>query len=187
MPTVSSSGQSRQREELADALEQLRATREVLRTLGRSGSSLDEVFRTVVESAKRLCRGDVAQMHLAGEATYALVWESGLTEEFMAFMAEHPISVDRGTLIGRVGIDRRTQQIADVLADPDYGATDAQRLGRYRSIIGAPMLVDDVVIGVLSAWRVRVDLFSDRDAEAADRLRRTGCGRGPHCGPGARA
>jgi len=165
MPTGSGLGEPQQREQLAEALEQLRATREVLRTLGRSGSSLDEVFRTVVESARQLCRGDVAQMHLTAGATYQLAWESGLTEEFMAFMAEHPISADRRTLIGRVGIDRRTQQIADVLADPEYGATDAQRLGRYRTIIGAPMLVDDEVIGVLSAWRVRVDPFSDRDGE----------------------
>ena len=29
--------------------------------------------------------------------------------------------IDRDTLIGRVGLDRTTQQIADVLADPDYG------------------------------------------------------------------
>ena len=165
MPTGSGVGEPQQRAELAEALEQLRATREVLRTLGRSGSSLDEVFQTVVESAKQLCRGDVAQMHLTAGATYRLAWESGLTEEYMAFAAEHPISADRRTLVGRVGIDRRAQQIADVLADPEYGATDAQRLGRYRSIIGAPMLVDDEVIGVLSAWRVRVDPFSDRDAE----------------------
>jgi signal transduction histidine kinase/ActR/RegA family two-component response regulator len=165
MPTGSGVGGPQQREELAEVLEQLRATREVLRTLGRSGSSLDEVFRTVVESAKQLCRGDVAQMHLTAGATYRLAWESGLTEEFVAFMAEHPIFADRRTLVGRVGIDQRAQQIADVLADPEYGATDAQRLGRYRSIIGAPMLVDDEVIGVLSAWRVRVDPFSDRDAE----------------------
>jgi signal transduction histidine kinase/ActR/RegA family two-component response regulator len=165
VPTGSGGRPPQQREELAEALEQLRATREVLRTLGRSGSSLDEVFETVVESAKQLCRGDVAQMHLTAGATYRLVRESGLTEEFMAFMADHPISADRRTLIGRVGIDRRAQQISDVLADPEYGATDAQRLGRYRSIIGAPMLVDDEVIGVLSAWRVRVDPFSDRDAE----------------------
>ncbi|MCU0302057.1 MAG: GAF domain-containing protein, partial [Candidatus Nanopelagicales bacterium] len=165
MATGSGRAQSEPREELAEALEQLRATREVLRTLGRSGSTVDEVFRTVVESAKRLCRGDVAQMHLTAGATYRLARESGLSEEYMAFMAEHPIAADRRTLVGRVGIDRRAQQIADVLADPDYGAIDAQRLGRFRSIIGAPMLVDDEVIGVLSAWRVRVDPFSARDAE----------------------
>jgi signal transduction histidine kinase len=164
MPT--GTDESGQREELAEALEQLRATREVLRTLGRSGSTPDEVFGTVVDSAKQLCRGDVAQMHLTEPGgTYRLARESGLTEEFMAFMAEHPIAPDRRTLVGRVGIDRRAQQIADVLADPEYGAIDAQRLGRYRSIIGVPMLVDDEVIGVLSAWRVRVDPFSERDAE----------------------
>jgi hypothetical protein len=166
MPTGSRSGESGQREGLAEALEQLRATREVLRTLGRSGSTLDEVFRTVVERAKRLCRGDVAQMHLtAPRGTYRLAMESGLTEEYMAFMAEHPISADRRTLVGRVGIDRRAQQIADVLADPEYGAIDAQRLGRYRSIIGAPMLVDEL-------GRVGLTAVGDSPSDADARYRR---------------
>ncbi len=139
--------------------------RKVLRTLGRSTSSLDDVFGTVVESARDLAGGDVAQMHLLQDGIYQLVAQSGLTQEFLTFIAAHPIAEDRGTLIGRVGLDRRTQQIADVLADPDYGAADAQRIGNYRSIIGAPMLLDDEVIGVLSAWRVQVDPFSARDAE----------------------
>ena len=36
-----------------------------------------------------------------------------------------------------------------MLADPDYNLPEFQRLGGYRSIIGAPMIVDDEVVGVL--------------------------------------
>ena len=110
------------RRDLTDAQEQLRATGEVLTALGRSGSDFDEVFRTVVRSAQRLSRGDAAQLHLFEGASYRLAWYSGLTEEFRAFMVEHPIVADRATLVGRVGLDRRTQQIADVLADPGVRA-----------------------------------------------------------------
>ena len=54
------------------------------------------------------------------------------------------------TLIGRVGLDRTTQQIADVLADPDYGRHDLQRVGGFRTTMGAPMLLDDEVVGALA-------------------------------------
>lgn len=147
---------------LADALDQLQATGEILEALGRSGSNLESVLRTVGLNALRLCGGDAVQVHLFEGSTYRLAWSSGLSEEFRAFMAEHPIRSDRATLVGRVGLDRRPQQIPDVLADPEYGRADAQRLGHYRTIIGAPMLLGEDVIGVLSVWRNRVAPFSDR-------------------------
>ena len=130
--------------------------------MGQSGSNLESVLRTVGLNALRLCGGDAVQVHLFEGSTYRLAWSSGLTEEFRAFMAEHPIQSDRATLVGRVGLDRRPQQIPDVLADPEYGRTDAQKLGHYRTIIGAPMLLGEDVIGVLSVWRNRVAPFSDR-------------------------
>ncbi len=76
-------------------------------------------------------------------------------------MADHPVPRNRGTLTGRVAIERRTQQIDDVLADPDYNLPEFQRLAGYRSIIGAPMIVDDEVVGVLSVWRTTVEPFDE--------------------------
>ena len=54
-------------------------------------------------------------------------------------------------------------QIGDVLADPDYGLHDTQRIGGFRTIMGAPMLLDDDVIGVLAVWRTEVREFDDRE------------------------
>lgn len=150
---------------LKDAVDQLQAIGEILHTLGQSGSNLDAVLRTVGSNALRLCGGNAVLVHLFEGRTYRLAWSSGLSEEFREFIAEHPITSDRATLVGRVGLDRRAQQIADVLADPEYGRIDAQRLGRYRTIIGAPMLLGDDVIGVLSVWRNRVAPFNERDAD----------------------
>jgi signal transduction histidine kinase/DNA-binding response OmpR family regulator len=154
--------------DLQEAREQVRASSEVLRALGRSASDLDHVFGAVVHNAQRLCHADAAQLHLHEEGayrSYRLVDHAGLTDEFRAFMEEHPIVADRRTLVGRVGMGRTTMQIPDVLADPEYGRVDAQRLGRFRSIVGAPMLVGDEVVGVLSVWRNQVDPFSDRAVE----------------------
>jgi len=153
------------RHALSEARDQLHETGEILRTLGRSAPDLDHVMQTVTASARRLFRGDGVQVHLFDGHEFSLGWSAGLSDEFRRFMKEHPIEADRGALVGRVGLDRRTQQIPDVLADPDYGRTDLQQLAAFRSIIGAPMLVDDEVVGVLSVWRRAVSPFTDREAE----------------------
>ena len=96
---------------------------------------------------------------------YRFAYGSGMTPEYREFIANNPVVLDRGTLVGRVGLDRRATQITDVLADPDYGLTDAQRAAGYRTMMGVPMLLDGEVVGVLSVWRTQVDPFSDRAVE----------------------
>jgi signal transduction histidine kinase/CheY-like chemotaxis protein len=66
-------------------------------------------------------------------------------------------------LIGRAGLDRTTQQIADVLADPDFNRQDLQRVGGFRTTMGAPMLIDDNVVGALGVWRNEVRPFDERE------------------------
>ena len=152
-------------DELAEAREQLAATSEVLAVIGRSASDLEGVLETVVESARRLCAADVGQVFLVDGDRYQFAYGSGMTPESREFIANNPVALDRGTLIGRVGLDRRATQITDVLADPDYGRPDAQRVAGYRTIMGVPMLLDDEVVGVLAVWRTQVDPFSDRAVE----------------------
>jgi signal transduction histidine kinase/DNA-binding response OmpR family regulator len=152
-------------DELAEAREQLAATSEVLAVIGRSASDLEGVLETVVESARKLCAADAGQVELVDGDRYRLVYGSGITSEYREFIGNNPVVLDRETLVGRVGLDRRAMQITDVLADPDYGRTDAQRVAGYRTVMGVPMLLDGEVVGVLSVWRTQVDPFSDRAVE----------------------
>ena len=105
---------------------------------------------------------DGVQLHLVDGAVYRLARSSGLSAEFVEYLTGHPILWDYNSLVGRVGLDRHTTQITDVLADPGYGRQDAQQIAGYRTIMGAPMLLDDDVVGVLSVWRTEVDPFDDR-------------------------
>ena len=148
--------------ELAEVREQLGATSEVLAVIGRSASDLDRVLETVVESARKLCGADAGHILLVDEDRYRLAYGSGMTPEYRQHIAKNPVVLDRETLAGRVGLDRRAMQITDVLADPDYGRTDAQRVAGFRTVMGVPMLLDGEVVGVLSVWRTQVDPFSDR-------------------------
>jgi signal transduction histidine kinase/DNA-binding response OmpR family regulator len=152
-------------DELASARDHLAATSEVLAVIGRSASDLGGVLETVVESARKLCTADAGQVLLVDGDRYRLAYGSGMTSEYREFIGNNPVVLDRETLAGRVGLDRRAMQITDVLADPDYGRTDAQRVAGYRTVMGVPMLLDNEVVGVLSVWRTQVDPFSDRAVE----------------------
>jgi signal transduction histidine kinase/DNA-binding response OmpR family regulator len=152
-------------DELAEVREQLGATSEVLAVIGRSASDLEGVLETVVESARKLCSADTAEIFLVDEDTYRLEYGSGMTAEYREFVANTPVLLDRGTLVGRVALDRQATQITDVLADPDYLWTDAQRMTGFRTIMGVPMLLEGDVVGVLSVWRTQVRPFSDHAEE----------------------
>ena len=151
--------------ELAEAREQLTATSEVLAVIGRSASDLEAVLETVVESARKLCGADVGLVFLVDGDKYRFAYGSGVTSEYREVVTNNPVLLDRGSLAGRVVLDRRATQIPDVLVDPDYGRSDAQRAAGYRTIMGVPMLLDDEAVGVLQLWRNQVAPFSDRAVE----------------------
>src|SRR5215813_13252674 len=78
---------------------------------------------------------------------------------------QHPLAPDRGSITGRVALERRTVQIEDVLTDPDYRLQEQQRIEGYRSLLGVPLLRDGIVIGVFVLWRNRVDRFTAKQID----------------------
>jgi signal transduction histidine kinase/CheY-like chemotaxis protein len=143
--------------------DQFDAANEVLVALGRSAGDPDTVLTTIVQSARRLCRADAVQLYLLEDGVFALIKAVGMSQESVTYIAEHPMPVDRDTLIGRVGLDRRTQQIPDVLADPEYGRRDLQQVALFRTTMAAPLLIDDEVVGTLCVWRNEVSPFGERE------------------------
>jgi signal transduction histidine kinase len=159
--TVSAGEYERLRRSYAALQDQFDAANEVLSAVGRSVGDADTVLTTIVESACRLCKSDAAHLYLFEDGVYKLIKTVGLSEESIAYIAEHPMPMDRDTLIGRVGLDRKTQQIPDVVADPSFGRLDLQRVAGFRTTMGAPMIVDDKVVGAMSIWRNKVSPFGD--------------------------
>jgi signal transduction histidine kinase/DNA-binding response OmpR family regulator len=147
---------------LADVQQQFRATSDILTVLTSASSEQTKVFEAVVDSARLLLRADVAQIHVLHGDHYKLEWSSGHSRHFLEVVDRYPVLRNRGTIVGRIGMDRTTQQIRDVLADPDYAQLALQKQGGYRSILGAPMIVDDDVVGALTVWRTEVKPFDDR-------------------------
>ena len=115
---VSAEEYERLRRSYAALQDQFDAANEVLSAVGRSAGDAATVLTTIVESARRLCRSNAAHLYLLEDGVYKLIKAVGLSEESIAYIAEHPMPMDRQTLIGRVALDRKTQQIPDVVADP---------------------------------------------------------------------
>ena len=151
------------RRDLLAAGEQFAATNEVLTALGRNTNDPDAVLGTIVENACRLFGAQVSQIYRVDGDEFRLAKAVGLTDEVADYITRHPVTWDRKTLVGRIGLGRKTVQIVDVLDDPDYGRYDLQRIAGYRTMIGSPLLLDDEVVGVLTVWRSEVEAFDERE------------------------
>ncbi len=153
--------------ELRASLEQQTATSDVLKTISRSSVDLEAVLETLVETVARLCGADQSFMIRRRDNLHHLVAAHGLSDEALEFLRAHPVAPGRGSTAGRVVSERRTIQIADVLADPEFTFREGQKIAGFRTMLGIPLIVQDNLIGVFVATRTRVDPFSDREIALA--------------------
>ena len=150
------------RGELDAALEREAAIGDLLQTIARSSFELQPVLQAVIERAVKLCNagmGNVARRD--GELYRVSAFVGFPSDQYEAITRERPYRAERGSVIGRVILQRSLVHVLDVLADPELQLRDAQQVGGYRTVLGVPMLRDDELIGVIAVGRASVEPFSD--------------------------
>src|SRR5262249_54636405 len=84
----------------------------------------------------------------------------GFPPGYLEHMQVRPRLVDRGSASGRAVVEGVIVHIEDVLADSEFTLLDAQKLGRFRTVLAVRLLREGTAIGALFLTRPEVEPFT---------------------------
>jgi two-component system, NtrC family, sensor kinase len=157
--------------ELSEALEQQTATSQVLQVISSSPGELEPVFQAMLENAVRLCVAKFGTLWLAESDHFrSVAWHNLPPALAEARRREPAIKFDPSTGIGRVVKTKQVAHVDDMSQDPAYLARNPRavmlvELGGARTVMFAPMLKDNEVIGVLTIYRQEVRPFTEKQID----------------------
>ena len=145
--------------ELTEALEQQRATAEILGVMSRSQTALQPVLDAVAENAARVCGATDGTIRLVDGGVQKLAAHFG-----PAAHTADSLPLDRGSSSGRAIAERRPIHIHDVVAVAETEfpiSRSLQALSGDRTVLAVPLLRDGAAIGAILIRRQEVRPFTD--------------------------
>jgi signal transduction histidine kinase len=76
-----------------------------------------------------------------------------------------PIAATRGSIVGRALTEGQTVHFPDILADPEYSFSAAQKTSGARSALGVPLMREGTPIGVIALVRSEVRPFTEKQVD----------------------
>ena len=158
-------------DDLTESLEQQTATSEVLQVISSSAGELEPVFSAMLENATRLCEARFGTLGLREGDAFRVVALHNAPPKYMELRKREPlIRPTAGSGLGRIVATKQVVHIPDLRADQAYidrvpSTTALVETADARSLLVAPMLKDDDLVGVIAIYKQEAGPFTDKQIE----------------------
>ena len=153
---------SRQFNETQEALQQQKASAEVLGAISKSVADTTPVFETILDACRRLLGSDETGIYAIGDDNMVRVaaWRGPRAEE-----VRHDVTPLADSVTGGIIRERRVHHIPDLRAEPNLSPAVRDRVDRLgsASLLYAPMLWGDRGLGSILVVRSPPRPFSERE------------------------
>ncbi len=154
-----------------EALEQQKATAEVLRVISSSPGELEPVFQAMLANAARICEAKFGALYLYDGDRFRVGALHNAPAAFAEFRRREPVfHPPPGTGLAQTVATKRTVHDLDITLQEGYVDRNpivvaAVELGGFRTVLTVPMLKDDNLIGCISIYRQEVRPFTDKQID----------------------
>jgi GAF domain-containing protein len=162
---VSADRLRRRTRERDEALERQAATAEVLKVVSRATFDLQSVLDKLTETAARLCNADMAGITRERDGAYYYASVHNYPPELHEFIKAARHERTRGSVTGRVLLERKTIHVRDVMRDPGYTMREFAQKAGFRTALGVPLLREGKAIGVIILARSKILPFTDKQID----------------------
>ena len=151
-------------DDLSESLEQQTATSEILASISGSMTDTKPVFDAIVRNLLRLFGTSYAAVQLLHDGVIEIRAADG-TPEFGRVIESYPRPLDESTVGGQAMLSKQVVQYSPVMGNPDVPPV-ARQLARdfqYDSLIFAPMMRQDRVIGAVGCLHKEPRVFDEKE------------------------
>ena len=168
-PTQEETQVARLTRERNEALAQQKATSEVLRVISSSPGDLKPVFEAILTNAVRICEANFGVLLLYDGAEFRVAAAHNPPPAFAELRRRQP-EVRSSGVLARLVATKQLQHVSDCIADASYTQGDVDfvqfvELCGARTLLDAPMLKENELIGVIGIYRQEVRPFTDKQIE----------------------
>jgi signal transduction histidine kinase len=156
--------------DLGEALEQQRATSDLLQVISGSPGYLEPVFQSMLENAVRICGANFGNMFLYEDDAFRTIAMHNAPEAYARARMSGPFHPPSDSALGRVVATKEVAQTADLRTEERYFNRDpfavvAVETAGIRTLLAVPMLKEGNLVGAIVIYRQEVLPFTEKQIE----------------------